>query len=71
MDKLCAEVDAVVRGRVPTAADLTALPYLTACFNESLRCGLRARVGALGHRCRVRRAAHPGLAHALPSPSLL
>jgi cytochrome P450 len=36
-DKMLAEIDDVLGGRRPTAADLTLLPWTTACLQESLR----------------------------------
>lgn len=36
-DQLLAEVDEVLGGRVPTAADVDALPWTTACFQEAMR----------------------------------
>jgi cytochrome P450 len=36
-DKMLAEIDGVLGGRRPTAADLTLLPWTTACLQESQR----------------------------------
>ncbi|MEH3053440.1 MAG: cytochrome P450 [Patulibacter minatonensis] len=36
-ERLVEEVDEVLGGRVPTAADLDALPWATACFQEAMR----------------------------------
>jgi cytochrome P450 len=36
-DRMLTEVDGVLAGRTPTAADLTRLPWTTACVQESQR----------------------------------
>ncbi|MEA2123242.1 MAG: hypothetical protein QOI80_24, partial [Solirubrobacteraceae bacterium] len=36
-DRMLAEVDAALGGRTPTVADLTDLPWTTACFQEAMR----------------------------------